>query len=563
MLEKLSGGDMDKLIEAIQCELWEKALELFVEYSNVSKLDDQLCILGATILEHFNDREGLFEIIQTGLKFNPYNYELYLLLGKYYALENSDKAFLSYENALYYSEKSGNESDTAEIELIISNYIETVEVKTKEVSIMVLCDDCEYSELCINSIINTCYEGCYEIHRVDVSDFTNRVEAINIAVANSDNNKDVFLLSGDAVLTPNALYYLRMALYDNEKVGMVSAVSNNALYYQRPSRHGVKTAEDAMRLAMTMNIPDQNSLEEKTIVDSNYVIIRRELADKVFPLEKNIVSDKYLAINLCLDANQRGYQNIICWNSFVYHFERASCTARNEEYKIPDRVRVKEKWGFSAEYYMTTRKELADMINREKSEDISVLEVGAGLGSTLTYIKRKFPNSRVRGIEIVDTVVRFAAKNIEMKCDNIETYAFEEGEKYDYVIFGDVLEHLVDPYSIVEKLRSHLNPGGCIIASIPNILNAGAIYEILHGGFEYKSSGILDSTHLRFFTQKEILRLFQTRGYEIIDMFGILGAENSHAFGDFFDKLTSIDGVVDRSEFDVLQYAVCARVISD
>ena len=110
-------------------------------------------------------------------------------------------------------------------------------------------------------------------------------------------------------------------------------------------------------------------------------------------------------------------------------------------------------------------------------------------------------------------------------------------------------------------MRDHLNPKGCIIASIPNILNAGAIYEILHGGFEYKGGGILDKTHLRFFTKKEVVALFQTRGYEITKIFGIRGEEeDSYAFGDFFDKLTAIEGIVDRSEFDVLQYAVRAQV---
>lgn len=554
---------MEKIIAAIQNDEWEEALNLFMEYANCHELDDRLCLIGATILEQFDDREALFDMIRTGLKQNPANYELYLLLGNYYLVENKNKSFLAYENALYYARKSKNNDDASIIQDIISNCLEKNDIKVRKVSILVLSDEeKDYSELCEESIKDTCFEDYYEIKIIDVSDYENRVKTINTALENTNSDNDVLILSGDVVLTPNSLFYLRMALYEDDLVGMASAISNNAFYYQMPVGHKVETAEEAVNLAMGINVSALNPIEEKTIIDSNFVIIRRELIDKLLPLDNNVISDKYFAINLCLDSNQKGYKNVICWNAFVYHFDRAIVSARNQKYKIKDRVELKEKWGFSPEYYMTTRSELVDMIKRDKDEPISVLEVGAGLGSTLTYIKYKYPNAKVFGIEIVNTVVKFAAKNIVMKCDNIETYTFGEDEKYDYIIFGDVLEHLVDPYSLVERLKEHLNPGGCIIASIPNILNAGAIYEILHGGFEYKSSGILDSTHLRFFTKREIVRLFHTRGYEIVRMFGIYGAENSHAFGDFFDKLLTIEGIVDRAEFDMLQYAVCARLIS-
>ena len=113
---------MERIITAIKNESWEEALNLFVEYTQENKLDDSLCVLGASILEHFGDREGLFRLIQNGLKCNGSNYELYLLLGNYYSAENADKAFLSYENALYYARRSGNIEDISVIESIIENY---------------------------------------------------------------------------------------------------------------------------------------------------------------------------------------------------------------------------------------------------------------------------------------------------------------------------------------------------------------------------------------------------------------------------------------------------------
>ena len=553
---------MERIITAIQNESWEEALNLFVDYTQDNKLDDNLCILGASILEHFGDREGLFGMIQNGLKINGSNYELYLLLGNYYSAENADKAFLSYENALYYARRSGNNEDVSIIESIIENYKNEVEINVRNVSILILENkDEQYEKQCIECVKDTCFEDAYDIQKIAINHQEQFVADLNLAVQNSNRDNDIFIVTSNVILTPNALFYLRMALYDNEQIGVVSASSNMGLSSQMsPFSRRISTVEDGIEYAKQVNIPGRNNLEDKAIVGCNYLIIRRELVGDVFPLDEGVVSDRFVSIDLSLSVRKTGHLNVICWNGFVFSYPSETRTKILYDKMGSDKVILKNKWGISAEYYMNTRKELVDMIKRDPEEEIAVLEVGAGLGSTLTYVKYKFPNSKVCGIEIVENVVGLAAPKANVKCDNIETYQFENDEKYDYIIFGDVLEHLVDPYSLVDNLKKHLRPGGCIIASIPNILNAGAIYELLHGGFEYKSAGILDSTHLRFFTKREVINLFHRRGYEIVDMFGTLGTENSHTFGDFFDKLTSIEGVVEREQFDFLQYVVCAKV---
>ena len=118
----------------------------------------------------------------------------------------------------------------------------------------------------------------------------------------------------------------------------------------------------------------------------------------------------------------------------------------------------------------------------------------------------------------------------------------------------------MDPYSLLERLKSQLNEGGCIIASIPNILNANVIYELLHGNFTYQDQGVLDRTHLRFFTGKEIVKMFNERGYVITEMTGsTYPTDSTEVHKEFWDKLLSIEGVVGREHFDIMQYIVCAR----
>ena len=86
--------------------------------------------------------------------------------------------------------------------------------------------------------------------------------------------------------------------------------------------------------------------------------------------------------------------------------------------------------------------------------------------------------------------------------------------KFDTIIFADVLEHLVDPEGVLINLKSKLAPGGEIFASIPNIRHWYIFQQLLQGDWEYSEHGLLDKTHLRFFTKKSIVRMFKKCGYQ-------------------------------------------------
>ncbi|MBV6623515.1 MAG: class I SAM-dependent methyltransferase [Rivularia sp. (in: Bacteria)] len=86
-------------------------------------------------------------------------------------------------------------------------------------------------------------------------------------------------------------------------------------------------------------------------------------------------------------------------------------------------------------------------------------------------------------------------------------------EKFDVAVFGDILEHLRNPWQVLEETRKLLTPQGFVIASIPNIAHGAIRLALLQGNFEYKALGILDNTHLRFFTRKTVAQLFEESGY--------------------------------------------------
>lgn len=146
-----------------------------------------------------------------------------------------------------------------------------------------------------------------------------------------------------------------------------------------------------------------------------------------------------------------------------------------------------------------------------------VLDVGCSTGYYGSYIK-KHKNAKVYGIEVSDD------KNEAMKVlDGV--YSFDlDGEwpkgvhdqKYDVIFLGDVIEHLKDPGKTLEKLRSLLAPEGRVYISTPNIAHLSIRLELLGGSFEYESMGILDNTHLKYFTLNSLTNIVTGAGYDLI-----------------------------------------------
>jgi O-antigen biosynthesis protein len=123
----------------------------------------------------------------------------------------------------------------------------------------------------------------------------------------------------------------------------------------------------------------------------------------------------------------------------------------------------------------------------------------------------------VTGIEINEKAAaaaeRFCSQVIVANLDFTPIQDILPEQTFDVAIFGDVLEHLRDPWRVLEAVRSILKPDGFVVASIPNIAHGAVRLSLLKGKFEYEKLGLLDNTHLRFFTHKTVRELFETSGY--------------------------------------------------
>jgi methionine biosynthesis protein MetW len=149
-----------------------------------------------------------------------------------------------------------------------------------------------------------------------------------------------------------------------------------------------------------------------------------------------------------------------------------------------------------------------------------LLDVGCSNGSLGAALRAAVPGRTVWGIEADPAFCREAAPRIDRVIQSdlnrlawAETFA---DQRFDAVIFADVLEHLLDPWTVLRSAIQVLSPGGVVIISVPNIRHVSAMYSIaVRGRFPRRERGLFDKTHLRWFTFADAVALCRDAGLEV------------------------------------------------
>lgn len=174
----------------------------------------------------------------------------------------------------------------------------------------------------------------------------------------------------------------------------------------------------------------------------------------------------------------------------------------------------------SKHYYESVRE---DMLKYIPQETKTTLEFGCGCGGFSALLKEKF-GAESWAVEIERAAAQEAAKKLDrvINADANESLNDIPENYFDCIILFDILEHLVDPYSLLLSVKKKLTKRGVIVTSIPNIRYYRTFVDfVIHGNWDYKDHGILDKTHLRFFTRKSILKVFDKLGFKILMFEGI------------------------------------------
>lgn len=165
-------------------------------------------------------------------------------------------------------------------------------------------------------------------------------------------------------------------------------------------------------------------------------------------------------------------------------------------------------------YYSHARDDLIRLIPAGTTK---VLEVGCGAGMTGKALREK-GFEKIVGIEINEEVARGGrAYYDQIVIGDVEKIRLPfEKEYFDCILYGDVLEHLVNPWEVLKDHQTILKKGGAIICSIPNVRNYRILNNLIfRGRWEYTDDGILDRSHLRFFTLDSIQGMLKEAGFEI------------------------------------------------
>ena len=148
---------------------------------------------------------------------------------------------------------------------------------------------------------------------------------------------------------------------------------------------------------------------------------------------------------------------------------------------------------------------------------LRILDVGTATGYLGTQLRSR--GNYVAGIESRKEWAETAGHHYDsFQLADIEEYDFPSRQEFDYILFADVLEHLRDPVAVLRRSIPALKGSGKILISVPNVAHLIVRLSLLAGRFDYRDRGILDKTHLRFFTLRSLKKMMQEVACKVIDI---------------------------------------------
>lgn len=482
---------MEIILDLMQEGNYQEALEVILQEKKTNGNSDILAILEATIWQELGNREVMWEAISQGLLCNPQNYELMFMLGDYYYPVNKQQAWLCYENAKFYCRL---EEDSKLIQARMDELEEQINPPAKAAIVILSYNSLDMTKNCIASIRENCSRESYELIVIDNASGDGSAEWLKTQqdiklLCNAENQgfpkgcnqgielaepeSDIFLLNNDTLMMPNALFWLRMGLYEETQVGACGSVSNSAGNHQK-IQETYENVGGYLKYALRNNIPQKYPYEERMYLIGFAMLIRREAVDKVGLLDEQFSPGNFEDTDYGVRLIQAGYRNRVCKNSFIFHWGGQSFGKKQERYiaLIEKNKKIfEEKWQEKYSEYSSVRTDIIGKMNViEKEEPIRVLDLECGYGMTLAKIQSEYPKAERFGITKKQKKAEIAARYATVVQGNIESITLErEWGKFDYIIAGEVLENLTEPEKFLQKIRNSLKAQGKLLVSVSDM----------------------------------------------------------------------------------------------
>lgn len=289
------------------------------------------------------------------------------------------------------------------------------------------------------------------------------------------------------------------------------------------------------------------------------------MAPRAVVIEAGLLDEQYqvpalAAYDYTIRMTRAGYGVASLPSVYIHHIEHPLQNIKESQHKQrEERALFSSKWGVSLAYSFQMRTDLFPLMDLTR-DGLNVLEIGCACGATLREIGAHNPTIQLFGVELNEAASAIASPFVKVLSMDVEKLEPKKiPVRFDYIIMGDVIEHLMDPWSVLTHMRELLVPGGAVIASIPNVAHISNLHNLLRGYWSYQDMGLLDRTHIRFFTKYEIVNMVQRAGL-IVQEIRPNRLSLSDPERDLLEELMSLRTIcLNRENLDTFGWFVAAR----
>ena len=375
-------------------------------------------------------------------------------------------------------------------------------------------------------------------------------KVVNQVCHTLDIDSDLLIMDAHYMLTPHALGRMQALLYQESTIGAVGGMSNGFPFPQM--RQDLMDYEAAVRWADGADGIGQG----KRILDlyPDIVLLKARMLSQLGDFDEELFSQKYVMKDLGFRMVLNDWELQVCPEALFWDMrDRGQYFGGSQ---MEDAV-LERKWGMH--YFSPFNAYLVDLIHRDREASFSVLEIGCDCGATLLEIRNHYPCAALYGVEINERAAAVASHVANVRQKNIEEQDLDfDHHAMDYILFGDVLEHLHDPLETLRYCGRFLKEEGYILASIPNLMHISVMEKLLEGNFTYTEKGLLDKSHIHFFTYNEIVSMFKAGGYEIETVASLISTVTAQQ-ETLIDRLLELSGGTSKHMYETFQYVVCAK----
>ncbi len=437
--------------------------------------------------------QKVWKAITDGLRVDNRNYELYMMLGDYYVSKNLNQAYLCYENALFYCD---DQEDYEQICLVLDNFRSQGICVPKAAIVILSYNLLEMTKDCIESIRETTPDCAREIIIIDNASVDGSVEwlknqkdikllcnnenrgfpaACNQGIGLAETDSDIFLLNNDTVMTDNALFWLRMGLYENEQVGSTGSVTNHLSNFQTIIEDG-KSKEIYLDFAKKVNVPMKKPYLNKLYLVGFALLLKRKVLNQIGLLDEQFSPGNFEDNDICLRINLAGYSNVLCKNSFIIHWGSQSFGKAPQKFNNVMEVNQRkffDKWSsiqLLPMDYWNIRLDLVSVLEEQCNvSDSAIMVVGTGCGGFLSCLRDKFPKAQLYGIEQHQYMAQIADKIAETVWVDLDKWKGDElADTFDIILVNDSLEQTQNSEAVLAELAKMLKKDGQLIVSFAN-----------------------------------------------------------------------------------------------